>query len=114
LEQLTSEQISEWQAYDRLDPIGTWRNEFGLAMIASIITNLTISVHGKKGTKLTTAEDFLPKWGEDEEEKIKQQSMEEMKEFMLSFAKQHNSQFKKEKDINKIGPKIQQTKEKKP
>jgi hypothetical protein len=57
-------QLSEWEAYDRLDPIGTWRDDFRMAYLSSLITNLTISVHGKKGAKTTNPIDFLPDWGE--------------------------------------------------
>jgi hypothetical protein len=61
-------QLSEWEAYDRLDPIGTWREDFRTATLASIVTNLVISVHGKKGAKMTTAIDFMPDWGEQRAE----------------------------------------------
>lgn len=91
LDQLTSKQLSEWEAYDRLDPIGSWREDFRMAYLSSLITNLTISVHGKKGAKTTTPMEFMPEW--DREGVIhepKKQSVEEMKAIMMGIAKNQN------------------------
>jgi hypothetical protein len=68
LDKLTSKQLSEWEAYDRLDPIGTWREDFRMAYLSSLITNLVISVHGKSGAKTTSPIDFLPDWDEQRSE----------------------------------------------
>ena len=64
--------------YDKLDPIGTWRDDFRLAYISSLLTNLTISVHGKKGAKTTNPMDFMLDWDLEKKEP-KKQSMEGMK-----------------------------------
>jgi hypothetical protein len=96
LEELTSEQISEWEAYDRLDPIGTYREDFRMAVIASQMTNLMIQAHGKKGSKLTDTADFMPKWGEDTTTP-KVQSMEEIKKALMSIASTHNKSIDKKK-----------------
>ena len=64
--------------YDKLDPIGTWRDDFRLAYISSLLTNLTISVHGKKGAKATNPMDFMLEWDLEKKEP-KKQNMEEMK-----------------------------------
>ena len=106
MEQLTSEQISEWEAYDRLDPVGAWREDYRFALLAQVVSNLAISMYGKKGAKLQEITDFIPKWGEDEEEKVKQQSMEEMKAWALSFAKEHNKKYKQMEAVNKVEPKL--------
>ena len=95
LDQLTSKQISEWEAYDKLDPVGTWREDFRLAYLSSLVTNISIKVHGKSGAKLTTPMDFMLEWGKEKEETV-QQSVEQMKEFMLNFAKQQNRRVKLE------------------
>ena len=87
MEHLTSKQIAEWEVYDRLDPIGTWRDDFRMAYICSVISNLTISVHGKKGTKQTAPKDFMPEWGVDPKAATQEQSVEEMKAFLLGMAK---------------------------
>jgi hypothetical protein len=106
LDRLTSEQVSEWQAYDQLDPVGVWRNDFGYALLCSVITNLVIGVHGKKGTKLAEPKDFLPQWGNEEVKEIEGQTVQQMKDYMMQFAKTYNTQFKRDKEIDKIPPKI--------
>jgi hypothetical protein len=82
--------LSEWEAYDRIDPIGTWREDFRMAYLSSLVTNLVISVHGKKGAKTTSPMDFMPDWGEEKSKEPKKQSVEEMKEILLGIAKMQN------------------------
>jgi hypothetical protein len=99
---LTSNQLSEWEAYDRLDPIGIWREDFRMAYIASLITNLTISVHGKKGAKQTNIMDFMPVWDEEGKKQgggQKTQSVEDMKSALLSIAKAQNEREARKKQI---------------
>ena len=84
--------MSEWEAYDRLDPIGTWRDDFRMAYLSSLITNLTISVHGKKGAKATNPIDFLPEWGEHKESRVVESSKplaEQIKEIFGAMAKKN-------------------------
>ena len=111
MDQLTAYQLAEWEAYDKIDPIGTWRDDFRMAFLSSLVTNLTVQVHGKKGTKLMVPIDFMPEW--DMERKtmvVKKQTMEEMKAFALNFAKEHNKQFKKKQIINDVPPKLRHNK----
>ena len=90
MDQLTSKQLSEWEAYDKLDPIGTWREDFRLAYLSSLLTNLVISIHGKKGTKHTTPMEFLLNWDVDAKVEPKKQSVEEMKQILMGLAKSQN------------------------
>lgn len=93
MDQLTSRQISEWEAYDRLDPIGTWTENFRLAYLSSLITNLALSIHGdkKKGYKFTSPLDFMINWDiEGNKVEPKKQSVEEMKQMLMSFAETQN------------------------
>jgi len=83
---LTSAQLSEWEAYDKLDPVGEWRGDFRMAYLSSIVTNLVISVYGKKGTKTKVPLDFMPDWGKDKEEVVRKQSMEEQREILYAIA----------------------------
>ena len=94
MEQLTSKQISEWEAYDRIDPIGTWRDDFRLAKIESLITNIVQQLYAKKGTKpvLTTPLDFMVDWTGDKGHEPKQQSVEEMKAVMMGFMNDQKKQ----------------------
>ena len=90
LDQLTSKQISEWEAFDRIDPIGSWREDFRLAKIESLITNIVQQLYAKKGTKpkLTSPLDFMVDWiGDGRGNEPKQQSVEEMKAVMMGLVK---------------------------
>jgi len=89
LEDLTLDQLNEWEAYNRIQPIGSWRQEFAIAQLTSIVTNLALSIYSKKGRqpKYTTPEDFIPDWtGIDWGEEINIQSTEEMKGFLMQLA----------------------------
>ena len=89
-------QLSEWEAYDRLDPIGTWRDDFRMAYLASIITNIAIKWNaGKKQVKLIELMEFMPQWDRQETKEVKKQSVEDMRDFLLSFAKAHNKAIEK-------------------
>lgn len=58
-------------------------------MLCSLVSNLAIRIHAKRGTKMTSPADFMPKW--DEESKtVKKQSVEEMKNILLSIAGAQN------------------------
>ena len=104
---LTPAQINEWEAYDRLDPIGEWRADFRMAKMASVITNLFYWAHGKPETESTSANDFMPKWWEDASKKEddpnviwslskhgwvkrRRQSLEQMKQTALAVASSQN------------------------
>jgi hypothetical protein len=82
-------QLSEWEAYDKLDPIGQWRDDFRLAKIESLIVNIANALYHKEHEepKVTVPTDFMVKWGEEIEEiEPKQQSVEEMMEVFKSIA----------------------------
>ncbi len=88
MDKLSSKQISEWQAYDRIDPIGTWRDDFRMAYLSMVATNLVKAVHGKESDKIAVPLDFMPDWGKGEEEvKETGQTQEEMKQIMIGVAR---------------------------
>lgn len=89
LEQLTAKQLAEWEAYNNIDPVGEWRNDFKFSYMASIISNLMIQAYGKKGSEMTKINDFLLQWDKEEEEP-KKQSVEEMKRVLLGLAASQN------------------------
>ena len=90
MEQLTAKQLAEWEAYNNIDPVGEWRNDFKFSYMASIISNLMIQAYGKKGSKMTKIEDFQLQWDTGAETESKQQSVEEMKNILLSLAASQN------------------------
>ena len=90
LDELTSSQLSEWEAYNRLDPIGTWRDDFRMAFLAMTMTNLTIDVHGKKGAQHVSMEDFIPNWDATAPAEVKRQTVEEMKKVFKDIVQSQN------------------------
>ena len=85
LEQLTSEQVTEWKAYDRLEPIGEMRGDLRMAILASLIANIANSFATKgKPIRTYTPADFMPKW--EEEITKPAQSVEEMKRILESLS----------------------------
>jgi len=86
---LTMDQILEWEAYDRMDPIGNWREDFRMAYLATVITNLAIKLHTKSG-KLTTLTDFLPVWDQGDKSSKSTQTADQMKNILMGIANSVN------------------------
>lgn len=98
LDELTSEQISEWFAYDQFDPIGTWREDFRHAALCSLITNLIRGIFGKKGqTEFTKYTDFMPEWDPVKrmQVEVKEQTVEEQKAAIMNIAKAFGTKTKR-------------------
>lgn len=77
---LTSEQVSEWIAYERIDPVGEWRSDARNSQLIATIYNLFLARFGKKGTKSKTPADFMPKWdSEQDQNEVNYQDVDEMK-----------------------------------
>lgn len=95
---LTSRQISEWEAYDRIDPIGSWREDFRFAKLESLITNIVQQLYAEKGKKptLTTPLDFMVDWAGDKVQESKQQSVEDMKAVLMGLAKDQNKKVERQ------------------
>lgn len=82
LEELTAEELAEWEAYNKIQPVGTWRQDFRFAMIASTVVNLAKSIWGKRSERnnLKKPQDFMPKWDSGEEDKeVPQESVDSMR-----------------------------------
>ena len=107
MEQLTSYEISEWEAFDRIEPIGIWKDDYRLAYLSSLLTNLTISTHGKKGAKFTNSIDFMIDWDVTKEKDIEapRQSVEDMKAILQGIAKSVNKNNARQEDLKNRPPK---------
>ena len=90
---LTAKQLTEWEVFLSIDPLGQRKQDYRLAYIASLITNLVIRTMGKKGDKLTNLGDFLIEWDAEEANRPKVQSVQSMKELLLGLASTHNKKF---------------------
>lgn len=105
MDQLTSSQISEWEVYDKLDPIGSWRDDYQTAALLALITNLANSIYGKKGEiKTVTALDFMPDW--DISNKKKKQSGMSQEELSMNILSAFKSIKKREESKEKLLKKI--------
>lgn len=101
LDVLTSYQLSEWEAYDRLDPIGEDRADFRIARLISVVENIARTVWGEEGVEMTIPADYMPEWDKEDEDDIeskKRQTVEEMKQVMLSITDRQNREVKRRKD----------------
>lgn len=106
VEDLTAFQLAEWEAFDKIDPLGSFRDDFRMATMCATNTNLAIQVNSsKKNPKLTTALDFMPDWdGSLKERRNKKQSVEEMKALLLGIAGAQNAKVKREKQLHNRKP----------
>jgi len=90
LDQLTSKQLSEWEAYDKIDPIGSWRDDFRIARLESLLVNIVNKLYAKKGvtTKDVKPIDFMTEWYSEEEILVpsEQQVAEQIKQTFLNIA----------------------------
>ena len=83
-------------AYNRLDPIGEWRADARNSQLLAVITNLFIKRFGKKGSKEAAPIDFMPQWDKEEAQKAKHQSVDEMKQKIMSIGEVFKSKKQKE------------------
>jgi len=98
LETITSEQLAEWEAFDRIDPIGSWREDYRMSVLASLIVNIVSKLYAKKGhtPKEVTPMDFMPNWtGEKRIER--KQSVADMKQVLYAIASAANKKEQQDK-----------------
>ena len=99
---LNSVQLSEWEAYDQLDPIGEWRNDFRFADLETLLLNLQLMTHSdpkKPKPKLATISMFMPKWGVPNKLKRRhavKQSVQDMRATMMGIADDQNKWVRKQ------------------
>lgn len=94
LDYLTSSQLSEWEAYDRIDPLASWREDYNFASLKALICNMMGSKDGKTLTPL----DMMPEW---DRTKIVQQSDEDISRAFKTLAKDQIKRVDKEQTILK-------------
>jgi len=73
-----------------------------LAYISSLLTNLAISIHGKKGTKNTVPIDFMLDWDLEKVKEPKKQSVEEMKAILKEIADNQNRRYERQQKSAKL------------
>jgi hypothetical protein len=53
---VSSRELTEWMAYDALEPIGGFRTDYGFAMLAALYVN----AHRKPGSAAAKVSEFMP------------------------------------------------------
>lgn len=56
LSRMSSEELTEWMAYDQLEPIGAYR----LDMVGGIISSILANQNRKRGAHAYKPQDFMP------------------------------------------------------
>ena len=76
--------------YNRLEPIGDIRNEYGTAQLCSLVLNIAKSVWSKDKERSTPI-DFMPDWGgfekKEDNSQIVADTPEKMKRLFTSLAR---------------------------
>ena len=91
--------MAEWEVYDRIDPIGKWRDDFRTARFMSFVSNIVSALFPPKGgkPKEVLPLDFMPDWTGDKEIEVKKQSPEEIKQIFMGIASQQKIRDKRRK-----------------
>lgn len=98
---ITAKQLVEWEAFDRLEPIGGFREDYRFAQVCYLIFDIAQAVYGKPGRRRKSSPiDFMP-WGglgaeKRQREGKKQQSVEEMKAILFQMFKPSKQRKKNE------------------
>ena len=94
-------QLQEWEAYDVIDPVGKWRDEFQIASLSSLIVNIVNQLYHKEGEtpKVVSTIDFLPDWSGERKIEPKKQSVEEMKQILLGIARTQNRMIPRKREV---------------
>lgn len=88
----------DWRAFDVLEPIGAYREDYMIGQLTAVVYNLAQSIYGSKDApkKALRAEDFIP-WmdspGDRKEEPQRSRGLsspEDIKELFLSLKRQQD------------------------
>lgn len=63
LDRISSRELSEWMAFDRIEPVGDRRLDVLAAMVMCLLAN--VNRNPKKRKKPYQVDEFLPPWAKD-------------------------------------------------
>ena len=78
LEQMSSREVTEWLAYDRLYGLPDWRDDFRVAAMCALLAN--INRDAKKKPSAYSPADFMPDFGVEKEPQSEERQMAIMKQ----------------------------------
>lgn len=88
-------------AYNELDPIGEWRDDFRFAKLEARIINIVREIYKEKGKEpeMILPIDLMPDWTEDKDKVQKQvtkkQTVDQHRDILMSLAKSQNKKMDK-------------------
>jgi len=89
---LTGNQQTEWEAFDELEPVGSYKEDFRFAQLCDLIHVLAAASGGQRVQSKIM--DFLPWWQTQYIKNLgrsaKKQSVEQMAQGLKEWARQHN------------------------
>ena len=90
---MTGDQMIEWEAFDRLEPVGGYKQDFRFAQLCDLIYVLANALGGGKQVK-SKIQDFMPWWFtqylKDVAGTSRGQSAKEIRDNLKEWARQHN------------------------
>ncbi|MDD4987041.1 MAG: DUF4035 domain-containing protein [Dehalococcoidales bacterium] len=90
LPELTEEQLAEWEEFNRLEPIGSYKMDYHFAHLCNLLFNIAQGFAGGQKRAVAKLLDFMPHWytqyGPGIPAPVKRQSLDEMKKVILSIA----------------------------
>lgn len=88
-------------AYNTIDPIGRWREDYKMSYMASVISNNFIRAFGKKNSKMQPVSDFNFPWQPNNR---KEMSQDQLTEALMAWAANHNKAVEANEKKNKKTP----------
>lgn len=92
MDQLSGNQVAEWQAVNEIDPIGERREDWRMANIIAWMFNIVKMIYASKQDMrqpgfFVAPDKFMLQWGREEQtaEEQQQQSIDEMKAALFSY-----------------------------
>lgn len=99
------DQIMEWEAFDIIDPIGSWRADLNTARLMAQIENLTLATHTGKNDpepKWASPSKYMPRYGEEDEKKPEETitvDHDALARQIKRMVRQHNKAYDKKQEM---------------
>lgn len=88
-------------AYNDLDPIGEWRDDFRFAKLEARLINIVREIYKEKGKEpeMILPIDLMPDWTEDNDKvqkrEVKKQTVNQHRDILMSLVKSQNKRMEK-------------------
>lgn len=89
--------MSEWEAFNRIQPIGKRRLDVYFSQFMVTIHNIALGFSGAKNAKKFKVEEFIPNWSGIKESEP-DMTPEQIKQFWIAFAEKQNKKVLEEQE----------------